>query len=106
MSQMSTETETKSSNAFEKFDNDGQNYSTWATHCHFVLQGLKLWDVVNPLATTSVCPIQATHIPISAPAPSGTPAPSSGSTSSAPALASGIDEWDQKNSLALSQLST
>src|SRR5260370_11845088 len=53
------------SNAFKKLDNNGHNYSSWDIRCCMVLQGLNLWDIVDPTAHTSVHPgTQPTPTPI------------------------------------------
>src|SRR5260370_29923871 len=113
MSSQSTENDPKTI-AFKKLDNNGRNFPIWAPRCHMVLQGLELWIVVDPTASTSVRP---TTPPAPSPVPTLVPTPAT-STSSKLASASGsvpsptpasrLDhtEWDRKNVRALSLLST
>ena len=108
MSAQTTKNDPKS-NAFKKLDNNGYNYSSWAIRCHMVLQGLDLWDIVDPTAHTSVhlgtqpapTPIPSCLLttgtgttPIPAPIPMPTVTPNV------------VAEWNRKNAKALSQLST
>src|SRR5260370_23071874 len=97
------------SNAFKKLDNDGRNYSLWAIRCRMVLQGLNMWDIVDPTAHTSVClGTQPAPTPIpscllttgsrTAPVPASIPMPTV-----TPDI---VAEWNRKNAKALSQLST
>ena len=103
-----TENDPKS-NAFKKLDNDGRNYSSWAVRCRMVLQGLDLWDIIDPTAHTSVHPgTQSAPTPIpscllttgtrTAPIPAPIPMPAV-----TPDI---VAEWNRKNVKALSQLST
>src|SRR5260370_38472985 len=103
-----TENDPKS-NAFKKLNNNGHNYSLWAIRCCMVLQGLDLWDIIDPTAHTSVhlgtqpppTPIPSclpttgtSTTPIPAPIPMPTVTPNV------------VAEWNRKNAKALSQLST
>src|SRR5260370_35486435 len=99
---MSQTTESNAkTNAFKKLDNNGHNYySMWALRCQMVLQGLELWDIINPAAQSSTW---LTPAGPTAPAPMGTS--SASATVSIPASTPEIN-WDRKNSKALSQLST
>src|SRR5260370_39717572 len=113
MSSQSTENDPKT-NTFKRLDNDGRNFPIWAPRCHMVLQGLKLWIIIDPTALTSVHPttppapsLVPTPVPAPATSTSDKLAPASGSIPSpTPTSRLNPTEWDRKNTRALSLLST
>jgi len=90
---MSTEaTRDKGAYNIKKLDNEGLNYSSWATHCEMVLEALDLWDVVDP----------NTPIP-TPPAPPASSSPGKAPSTLPPDPVTA--EWAKKNKKALSLIS-
>ena len=103
---MSTEStsDNKSIHTIKKLENDGWNYSMWAMHCHMILIGLDIWDVINPTAQTSTRPTPLpTPTATAASAQATTLAPTQVPTSAS--IPDPIAKWDHKNSKALAQIS-
>src|SRR5260370_19879375 len=97
----------KSIHTIKKLENDGWNYSMWAMHCHMILIGLDLWDVINLAVLTSThptpLPTPAAPAAPAAPAQATTPAPAQVLTTAS--ILDPIAKWDHKNSKALAQIS-
>src|SRR5260221_4618718 len=79
----------------KKLSNEGNNYALWSHHCHIILKQLKVWDVVDPLAPTSMHPTPSVPTPISTSLPPAEPATSG--TMAPISTANPITEWDEKN---------
>ncbi len=94
---------TKSLYHIKKLSNEGNNYALWSHHCHIILKQLKVWDVVDPLAPTSMHPTPSVPTPISTSLPPAEPATSG--TMAPISTANPITEWDEKNMRAYTNIS-